>query len=93
MPIAGQDSNRLSAIRMDFTARRYDTFSETFTVQYYDDDQVLQELDLTGAIAQMQLKKKKSDADPFFHMDVAISGNNIIVSKNHTVIMHSNLNI
>ena len=81
--ISGTSGNQLDAIQMDFVARRYDTFSETFSVEYYDDDQILQEVDLTGATAQMQLKKRKSDATAFFNMDVAISGNDIIVSKNH----------
>jgi hypothetical protein len=31
----------------------------------------------------MQLKKRKSDAIPFFNMDVAISGNELTISKNH----------
>lgn len=82
--IAGESGNQLDTIQMDFTARRFDTFSEEFTIEYYDDDQALQEVDLTGATAQMQLKKKKSDASPFFSFDVAISGNTITISKNHT---------
>ena len=81
--IAGQGGNQLDTIQMDFTARRFDTFSEEFTIEYYDDNQTLQELDLTGATAQMQLKKRKSDASPFFSFDVAISGNTITISKNH----------
>ena len=83
--IAGQGGNQLDTIQMDFTARRFDTFNEVFTIEYYDDDQNLQELDLTGARAQMQLKKRKSDASPFFSMDAAISGNEITISKNHTM--------
>lgn len=81
--IAGQGGNQLDTIQMDFTARRFDTFSEIFKIEYYDDDQNLQELDLTGATAQMQLKKRKSDAKAFFNMDVAISGNELTISKNH----------
>lgn len=83
--IAGEDSSQLNSIQMDFVARRYDTFSETFTIEYYDDDQILQEVDLTGAKVQMQLKKRKSDANPIFNMDVAISGNEITISKHHTL--------
>ena len=82
--IAGEGSNQLDTIQMDFVARRFDTFSETFTIEYYDDDGALQEVDLTGAEAQMQLKKRKTDATPFFNMDIAISGNEVTVSKNYT---------
>ena len=81
--IAGENSGQLNAIHMDFVARRFDTFSEVFSITYYDDDGILQEVDLTGANAQMQLKKRKTDAEPFFNMDIAISGNELTVSKYH----------
>jgi hypothetical protein len=81
--IVGKGGNQLDTIQMDFTARRFDTFSEVFAIEYYDSDGILQEVDLTGATAQMQLKKRKSDATPFFNMDIAISGNKLTVSKNH----------
>ena len=83
--IAGEDSNQLNSIQMDFTARRFDTFSEEFTISYYDDDQILQEVDLTDAIVQMQLKKRKSDSSPILNMDVATSGNTITISKPHNL--------
>ena len=81
MPIAGQNSGNLNTIRMDFTVRRYDTFSETFNIEYYDTDGILQEVDLTSAFAQMWVKKKKSDTKPILVMDVNISGNEITISK------------
>ena len=83
--IAGENSGQLDSIQMDFVARRFDTFSEVFTIEYYDDDQILQEVDLTGGYAQMQIKKRKSDASAILNMDVAISGNEITISKNHTL--------
>jgi len=79
--IAGESGNQLDSIQMDFTARRYDTFSETFTIEYYDEDQVLTEVDLTGALVQMQVKKRKGDGEAVLNMDVAISGNEITISK------------
>ena len=83
--IAGENSGQLDSIQMDFVARRFDTFSEVFTIEYYDDDQILQEVDLTGGSVQMQIKKRKSDANAVLNMDVAISGNEITISKNHTL--------
>lgn len=81
MPIAGQNSGNLDTIRMDFTCRRYDTFSETFNIEYYDTDGVLQEVDLTGAYAQMWVKKRKTDTTPVLVMDINISGNELTISK------------
>lgn len=81
MPIAGQNSGNLNTVQMDFTCRRYDTFSETFNIEYYDENGILQEVDLTGAYAQMWVKKKKSDALPTLVMDINISGNELTISK------------
>jgi len=85
MPIAGQNSGNLNTIRMDFTVRRYDTFSETFNIEYYDSDGILQEVDLTSAFAQMWVKKKKTDTTPVLVMDVNISGNEITISKDRSL--------
>lgn len=79
--IAGQNSGNLNTIRMDFTCRRYDTFSETFNITYYDSDGILQEVDLTNASAQMWIKKKKTDTTPILVMDVNLSGNELTISK------------
>lgn len=81
MPIAGRNSGNLNTIRMDFTVRRYDTFSETFNIEYYDSDGILQEVDLTDGFAQMWVKKKKTDTIPTLVMDVNLSGNEITISK------------
>ncbi len=83
--IAGEDSSQLNSIQMDFVARRYDTFSEVFTISYYDSNNILQEVDLTSAVVQMQIKKRKSDAGAILNMDVALSGNEITISKHHTL--------
>lgn len=83
--IAGRDSNSLNTVRMDFTVRRYDTFSETFEIQYYDSSGVLQTVDLTDAFAQMWVKKKKTDTAPVLVMDIAISGNELTISKDRSM--------
>jgi hypothetical protein len=80
--IAGQNSS-FNKIWMDFTARRYDTFSETFEINYIDEFERKATLDLTGAFAQMHIKKKKGDGEPILVMDCAISGNELTISKNH----------
>lgn len=85
MPIAGQNSGNLDTIRMDFTVRRYDTFSETFNIEYYNSDGILTEVDLTSAFAQMWVKKKKTDTTPVLVMDVNISGNEITISKDRSL--------
>ncbi len=83
--IAGQNSGNLNTIRMDFTVRRYDTFSETFNIEYYNSDGILTEVDLTSAFAQMWVKKKKTDTTPVLVMDVNLSGNEITISKDRSL--------
>lgn len=82
--IAGQNSGNLRTIQMNFTARRYDTFSEVFTIEYRDAEGILQEVDLTGAEVQMAVKKKKG-GETVLWMDIAIDGNEITASKDRTL--------
>jgi len=83
--IAGQNSGNLNTIRMDFTVRRYDTFLETFNIEFYNSDGIKEEVDLTSAFAQMWVKKKKTDTTPILVMDVNISGNEITISKDRSL--------
>ena len=82
--IAGTRGDSIRRIWMDFTARRYDTFSETFEIKYMDENDNIVPLDLTDCTAQMHIKKKKGDGDPVLVMDVAVnSDNELVISKNH----------
>lgn len=83
MPIAGRGGGQLNTMQLDFIARRYDTFSEVFTIEYRDDDNVLQEVDLTGATVQAAIKKKKNGPTVLW-LDVSVTGNEITLSKPNT---------